>query len=70
MNDADLQAEHELVAEVCRMADSVVAGMQLGAAPTDWQQRREQIAALRQRIRAMRDRHLGSSSTTPPRVAR
>ena len=63
-----MQAERELSADLRRMADIVVAGLELGEAPTVWQARRAQIAALRQRIRSMRDRHLGrfwaSSSMT------
>jgi hypothetical protein len=66
MNDTELQAERELVADVDRMAGTVMAGLQRGETPVVWQERREQIAALRQRIRAMRDRQLGGSWTSSP----
>jgi hypothetical protein len=67
-DDADRQAERELLAEVCRLANNVLADLRRGEAPTAWKARREQVAELRQRIRAMRKRRLSrswtSSSTT------
>jgi hypothetical protein len=64
MNDAEMEAENELVAEVLRLARTVQAGLRAGDPPTLWKKRREQIAVLRQRIRTMRARHLGSSYTS------
>jgi uncharacterized protein with HEPN domain len=66
MNNADMQAEDELVTDLHRMADTVVAGLQRGDSPTVWQAHREHIAELRQRIRAMRALHLGGYWTSSP----
>jgi hypothetical protein len=65
VNDTEMQAENELVADLQRMLRTVQAGVQPGDSPTVWKGRREQIAALRQRLRTMRDRHLGRSSASP-----
>jgi hypothetical protein len=64
MNNAAMQAEHDLAADLQAMARLVQTGVQLGESPTVWKARREQIAALRERIRALRDRHLGESWTS------
>jgi hypothetical protein len=61
MDDAEIRAERELIGDVSRMADLVVADLRSGHEPTAWKQRRKQIAVLRQRIRTMRARHLGGS---------
>jgi hypothetical protein len=66
MNNAAMQAEHDLAADLQAMARLVQTGVQLGESPTVWKARREQIAALRERIRALRDRHLGGSWTSSP----
>ena len=59
MDEAELQAERELIDDLGRMASTVHAGIQPDDTRTVWKQRRAQIAALRERVRAMRDRHLG-----------
>jgi hypothetical protein len=61
MNDTDMQAERALAADVVRMAHTVQASLGGSDPPTVWKERRKQIAALRQRIRDMRARHLGGS---------
>jgi hypothetical protein len=61
MNDTEMQAENELVAELQDMARTVRMGVQMGDSPPVWKQHREQIAALRQRVRTMRNRHLGTA---------
>ena len=68
MNDTELRAEREVLGDLGRMAGTVVAGLQRGEPPAVWQERREQIAALRQRIRALRARQPGGSWTASPRT--
>lgn len=60
MNDNEMEAENELVADVVRMAHTVQADLLAHKAPTEWRERRDQIIELRQQIRVMRDRHLGA----------
>jgi hypothetical protein len=66
MNDTELQAERALGADVHRLARTVQAGLRTGDSPEVWAERREQIAALRQRIRTLRARHLGGSWASSP----
>ena len=65
MNDADMQAEQELMADLQRMAETVCDRFNAGDPPAVWQGRREQIAALQQRVRALRAQHLGQPDRTP-----
>jgi hypothetical protein len=65
MDDAEMQAENELVADLHRMARTIQADLRTGESPTEWKDRRAEIAALRQRVRTMRARHLGGSSASP-----
>jgi hypothetical protein len=60
MKDTDMQAELELLADLRRTADTVLHGLRTGDQSENvWHQRREEIAALRERVHAMRDAHLG-----------
>ena len=61
MHEADMQAEQQLVDDISRRAREVMDGLRNGDSPTAWQQQRQEIAVLRQRIRTMRDAHLGRS---------
>jgi hypothetical protein len=65
MNDADLRAERELAHDLDRMAQAVWEGLQAGEPPAVWEERRRQIAALRQRIRTMRARHIAGTEMPP-----
>ncbi len=60
MNEKEMEAENQLIADVVRMAHTVQADLLAHTAPTVWRERRDQIVELRQRIRVMRDRHLGA----------
>ena len=70
MDDAEMQAENELVADLHRMARTIQAGLQAGESSTVWKDRRAEIAALRQRVRTMRARHLGGSPASPRSVGK
>jgi hypothetical protein len=59
MNEADMQAERELADDLLRTANDVVDGLRTGESTNVWQRRRQEIAALRERIRVMRDAHAG-----------
>jgi hypothetical protein len=59
MNDADMQAERELLDDLLRTANNVLDDLRTGESASVWHQRREEIAALRQRVHAMTDTHLG-----------
>jgi hypothetical protein len=59
MDDANMQAERELLVDVQAMACIVVEALQADDSAAAWKARREEIAKLRERIRTMRDRHLG-----------
>jgi hypothetical protein len=59
MDVSEIDAENALVAELVHMARALQTELHTGVSLTVWKQRREQIAALRQRVRSMRDRHLG-----------
>ena len=58
MDAAELRAQRELIADIQHLARVVVQGLQMADPATVWQARREQIVALRQRIRAMRQQYL------------
>jgi hypothetical protein len=62
MEEAEMQAEIGLVAELRSLSAAIQHDVNAGAGPTTWNLRREQIAALRERVRTMRDRHLGGDS--------
>jgi hypothetical protein len=60
MNAAGVEkADRELMADVQRMASVVLLGLGTDEPSSVWRERRAQIAALRERIRATRERHLG-----------
>jgi hypothetical protein len=60
MNDADMQAQLELLDDLLKAANTVLDGLRTDESVASvWQQRRAEIAALRQRVHAMRDAHLG-----------
>ena len=56
MNDTHMQARRELVADLQHMVSIVQEGLQAGESPAVWSERRQEIAALRQRIRTLRAR--------------
>jgi hypothetical protein len=70
MDDAELQAERELAADLDRMAHTVCAGLQTAEPASVWMERRRKIATLRERIRVMRARHVGSETPPWPRPHR
>ena len=59
LDQGEMQAEQELVDELRAMIRELLAGCQHADPPDVWRERREHIAQLRQRVRAMRVRHLG-----------
>lgn len=72
MDDAELHAEFELVAELQSLSIAIRDDVNAGAGPSTWQLRRAQIAELRERVRSMRDRHLArmaAASVSAPRAA-
>ncbi|MBV9582975.1 MAG: hypothetical protein JO057_30695 [Chloroflexi bacterium] len=67
MDEADLEAELELAADLNQMVHDIQTGFHMGEPPSVWMARRRQIAGLRQRIRVMRARHLaGLRNPSPP----
>jgi hypothetical protein len=75
MDQAEMQAEIELVAELQSLSAAIQRDVLAGAGSTAWKLRREQIAALRERVSTMRDRHLAGATPAnkkrggSPRVA-
>jgi len=55
---SELDAERDLVHEVGQAADELIQAMGGGEPSERWRERRAHIAELRERVRAMRDRHL------------
>ncbi len=58
VEQSQLEAERDLVHEVSQAADELVQAMGRGEPSERWRERRADIAELRERVRAMRDRHL------------
>ncbi len=67
MDQEELRAEVELVAELQALNRTILDDIDAVAATSTWKLRREQIAALRERVRSMRDRHLGGHMPTATR---
>jgi hypothetical protein len=61
MDEAEMRAEIQLMAELQSMSAAIQRDATVCAAPTIWRLRRRQIAALRERIRTMRDQHLAEA---------
>ena len=59
MDEAEMRAEVELIAELQCLSTAIQNDVNAGAGPTIWKLRRAQIADLRERMRSMRTRHLG-----------
>jgi len=59
-----MQAECELIADFQALSSAIQADVKAGAGFTTWKARREQIAELRERVRTMRNRHLGECAPT------
>ena len=60
MRPLDIEAEMRLSAELDALSSEVVAAVaQQQDSPEQWARRRERIAALRRRVREMREDHLG-----------
>jgi hypothetical protein len=64
MDEAEFRAEQELVADAQALSSAIWEDILAGRPRSPWKERRRQIAALRERIRALRDRHLRTDTVS------
>ncbi len=58
VDEDEVQAERQLSADIQCLAGEITNELKVGASSSSWNQRRAEIAKLRERIREMRDRHI------------
>lgn len=56
----EIEAENALVSELVEMSRTLQAGLQSNGEAAVWQERRDEISVLRERIQNMREQHLGA----------